>query len=138
MQHGREPEFEPPAMMRLPQVPPLKVPARRHTQFIVPPARTRYSHTEQVSVAPLLKPLATDDLFMPLPVTPPVTTQHQRWERTPYPTNLSMPGTPFGEFVPARTRNREVSNGEVLLGCAFLMLAGVIALVLLVYISSAR
>lgn len=129
----RQPEFELPAIMRLPQVPPLKVPARRQTQFIVLPSPAHY--TEQVPVTP---PIAPENvLFMPAPVTPPVTSQPQTWMRTPYPANQSITGKPVKGFVPASKRCRDVGNGEFLLGCAFLVVVGLLALGLLVWLSSA-
>ena len=137
----RQPEFELPAIMRLPQVPPLKVPARRQTQFIVPPSPARY--TEQVPVTPPLAP--ENELFMPVPVTPPVTppvippvtSRPQTWMRRPYPVNQSITGIPVKGFIPTGRRSRDVGNGEFLLGCAFLIVMGLLALGLLVWLSSA-
>jgi hypothetical protein len=129
----RQPEFELPAIMRLPQVPPLKVPARRQTQFIVPPSPVRY--TEQVPVTPPIAP--ENGLFMPVPVTPPVISQPQKWMRTPYPANQSITGIPMKGFIPTGRRSRDVGDGEFLLGCAFLILVGLLALGLLVWLSSA-
>jgi len=129
-----QPEFELPSILRLPQVPPLKVPARRQTQFIVPPSPARY--TEQVPVTPPLAP--ENDLFMPVPVTPPVTSQPQAWIRTPSPANQSIAGTPVKGFIPTGRRSREVGNGEFLLGCAFLIIMGLLAWGLLAWLSSAR
>ncbi len=83
MPQDTQPEFEWPARMRLPQVPPLKVPARRQTQFMARPDPVRY--TEQVPVTPPLAP--ENDLFMPVPVTPPLTHQPQRWIGAPDPLN---------------------------------------------------
>src|SRR5450759_86863 len=120
----RQPEFELPAIMRLPQVPPLKVPARRQTQFIVPPSPARY--TEQVPVTPPIAP--ENALFMPVPVTPPITSQPQKWMRAPYPANQSITGIPMKGFVPTGRRSRDVGNGEFLLGCAFLIVVGLLAL----------
>ena len=129
----RQPEFELPPLLRLPQVPPLKVPTRRQTQFIVPPSPARY--TEQVPVTP---PLALDnDLFMPVPVTPPLISQPQRWVRVPYLVNQSITGVPVRSFVPTVRRSRDVGNGEFLLGCALLIVLGLIAFGLLVWVSSA-
>ena len=130
----RQPEFELPAIMRLPQVPPLKVPARRQTQFIVPPSPARY--TEQVPVTPSIAP--ENDLFMPVPVTPPATSQPQKWMRAPYPANQSITGIPTKWFVPTERRSRNVGTSEFLLGCAFLIVVGLLALGLLVWLSSAR
>ena len=79
MPQNTQPEFEWPAILRLPQVPPLKVPTRRQTQFMARPAPVRY--TEQVPVAPPLAP--ENDLFMPVPVTPPLTHQPHIWMRAP-------------------------------------------------------
>jgi hypothetical protein len=115
----------------------LKVPARRQTQFILPPSPARY--TEQVPVTP---PIALEnDLFMPVPVTPPVTPpvviQPQKWMRNPYPANQSITGIPVRGFIPTSRRPREVGNGEFLLGCAFLIVLGLLALGLVVWISSA-
>ncbi len=134
MPQDMQPEFEWPAILRLPQVPPLKVPARRQTQFIVPPLPTRY--TGQVPVTPSIAP--ENDLFMPVPVTPPVASQPQKWMRTPYPANQSITSMPVKGFIPTRKRSREVGNGEFLLGCAFLLVVGLLALGLLVWLSSAR
>jgi len=134
MPQGMQPEFELPSILRLPQVPPLKVPARRQTQFIVPPSPARY--TEQVPVTPPLAP--ENDLFMPVPVTPPVTSQPQAWIRTPSPANQSIAGTPVKGFIPTGRRSREVGNGEFLLGCAFLIIMGLLAWGLLAWLSSAR
>ena len=134
MPQGMQPEFELPSILRLPQVPPLKVPARRQTQFIVPPSPARY--TEQVPVTPPLAP--ENDLFMPVPVTPPVTSQPQAWIRTPSPANQSIAGTPVKGFIPTGKRSREVGNGEFLLGCAFLIIMGLLAWGLLAWLSSAR
>ena len=129
----RQSEFELPAILRLPQVPPLKVPARRQTQFIVRPSPVRY--TEQVPVTPPIAP--ENDLFMPVPVTPPVVYQPQEWMRMPYPANQSITGIPMKGFIPTGRRSREVGNGEFLLGCAFLIVVGLLALGLVVWISSA-
>ncbi len=129
----RQPEFELPAILRLPQVPPLKVPARRQTQFIVRPSPVRY--TEQVPVTPPLAP--ENDLFMPVPVTPPVISQPQKWMRAPSPANQSTTGIPLKGFIPTARRSRDVENGEFLLGCAFLIVMGLLALGLVVWISSA-
>ncbi len=134
MPQGMQPEFELPSILRLPQVPPLKVPARRQTQFIVPPSPARY--TEQVPVTPPLAP--QNDLFMPVPVTPPVTVQPQAWIRTPSPANQCITGTAVKGFIPTGRRSREVGNGEFLLGCAFLIIMGLLALGLLTWLSSAR
>jgi hypothetical protein len=129
-----QPEFEWPPIMRLPQVPPLKVPARRQTQFMVLPAPTR--STEQV---PVTLPIAPEnDLFIPVPVTPPVTSQPQTWMRTPAPANQSITDMPVKGFIPAGRRSRAVGNGEFLLGCAFLIVMGLLALGLLTWLSSAR
>ena len=126
----REPEFELPAILRLPQVPPLKVPARRHTQFIVPPSRA----TEQVPVTP---PIALDnDLFMPVPVTPPLISPPQQWMRSSYPVNHNLTGMPVRGFIPTSRRSRDVGNGEFLLGCAFLIVMGLLAFALVVWLSS--
>jgi hypothetical protein len=133
MQQGEQPKFELPARLRLPQVPPLKVPARRQTQFIIPPSPARY--TEQIPVTP--PPIATRDFIVRVPVTPPITSLQQAWVRTPYPANLSIPGTPMKEFVPTSKRARNTSNGEVLLGCVCLIVAGLVALGLLIWLSSA-
>lgn len=122
-----QPGFEPPAMMRLPQVPPIKIPARRQSQFIVPPTST----SRPIESSPLPHQLGpyTEQL--------PVARQQQTWIRTPYPINLSMPGKSIKGFVPATKRSREASNSEVLLGCAFLIVAGLVALALLFYLSNA-
>jgi hypothetical protein len=131
---GKQPEFEMPAILRLPQVSPLKVPARRQTQFIVPPSPACY--TEQVPVTP---PIVLDnDLFMPVPITPPITSQAQRWIRVPYPANQSITGIPIKGFIPTGKRSRDMGNGEVLLGCAFLIVVGLLALGLLIWLSAAR
>ena len=129
----RQPEFELPSIMRLPQVPPLKVPARRQTQFIVRPSPVRY--TEQVPVTPPMAP--ENDLFMPVPVTPPVASQSQTWMRIPYPANQSITGIAVKGFIPTGKRSRDVGNGEFLLGCAFLIVVGLLALGLLTWLSSA-
>ncbi len=120
MPQGIQPEFELPAILRLPQVPPLKVPARRQTQFIAPPSPVRY--TEQVPVIPKIAP--ENALFMPMPVTPPIISQPQTWIRSPY-------------FIPTGKRSRNVGTGEILLGCAFLIMVGLLALGLLFWLSSA-
>jgi hypothetical protein len=133
MPQGMQPEFELPAITRLPQVPPLKVPARRQTQFIVPPSPERY--TEQVPVTLSIAP--ENDLFMPVPVTPPVADQPQTWMRMPYPANQSITGIPVKGFIPTGKRSREVGSGEFLLGCAFLIVMGLLALGLLIWLSSA-
>ncbi len=133
MPQGIQPEFELPAILRLPQVPPLKVPARRQTQFIAPPSPARY--TEQVPVTPQIAP--GNALFMPMPVTPPVISQPQTWIRSPYPANLSIPGSPIKSFIPTGKRSRNVGTGEILLGCAFLIVVGLLALGLLFWLSSA-
>lgn len=133
MPQGIQPEFELPAILRLPQVPPLKVPARRQTQFIAPPPPVRY--TEQVPVTPQMAP--EDALFMPMPATPPVISQPQTWIRSPYPANSSIPGTPTRGFIPTGKRSRNASNSEILLGCAFLIVVGLLALALLFWLSSA-
>src|SRR5579864_6781334 len=83
MPQDMQPEFEWPAILRLPQVPPLKVPVRRQTQFMARPVPVR--DTEQVPVTPPLAP--ETDLFMPVPVTPPLTHQPKRWMRSPEPIN---------------------------------------------------
>jgi hypothetical protein len=133
MPQGMQPEFELPPITRLPQVPPLKVPARRQTQFIVPPPPVRY--TGDVPVTPPIAP--ENDLFMPVPVTPPVTSQHQTWMRRPYPANQSITGMPVKGFIPTGKRSRDVGNGEFLLGCAFLIVMGLLAFGLLAWLSSA-
>ena len=130
---GKQPEFELPPILHLPQVPPLKVTARRQTQFIVPPSPSHY--TEQVPVTP---PIAPDNyLFMPVPITPPLTSQPQRWMRVPYPANSSITGIPIKGFVPTVRRPRDVGNGEFLLGCALLIVLGLIAFGMLLWVSSA-
>ena len=137
MPQDTQPEFEWPAIVRLPQVPPLKVPARRQTQFIVPPSPTRY--TEELPVTPPLAP--ENDLFIPVPVTPPLIDRPREWMRTPVLTNLttqSMTNMPVRGFIPTSKKSREVGNGEFLLGCAFLIIMGLLALGLLVWLSSAR
>lgn len=134
MPHDSQPEFELPPVLRLPQVPPLKVPARRQTQFMARPAPARY--TEQVPVTPPLAP--ENDLFMPVPVTPPLTRQPQTWMRAPFPVNHGVSAMPPIRYIPTGRRSREVGNGEFLLGCAFLILMGLLALGLLTWLSAAR
>ena len=137
MPQDTEPEFEWPAIVRLPQVPPLKVPARRQTQFVVPLAPARY--TEEVPVTPSLAP--ENELFVPVPVTPPLINQRQAWMRTPALTNLttqSVTGMRVKGFIATGRRSREVGNGEFLLGCAFLIIMGLLALGVLVWLSSVR
>ena len=177
-----QPEFELPAILRLPQVPPLKVPARRQTQFMARPAPVR--HTEPVPVTPPLAP--ETDLFIPVPVTPPMSQQPQTWIRTPNPANRGgirasiLPGEksdacrdanhrvrpgsalarsgrdesrPYrrpqgwisdavhmsvGGYIPTGRRSREIGNGELLLGCAFLILMGLLALGLVTWLSTVR
>ena len=153
-----QPEFEWPAILRLPQVPPLKVPARRQTQFIARPAPIRY--TEQVPTTPSLAP--ENDLFLPVPVTPPLTHQPHIWMRTPDPVNRGdirvsilpdeksrpyshaqgwisgLTSMPVRRYIPTGRRSRDVGNGEFLLGCAFLIFMAVLALGLLTWLSSAR
>lgn len=144
-----QPEFELPAILRLPQVPPLKVPVRRQSQFMACPTPVRSTeqvpttpslapmrYTEQVPVTPSLAP--ENDLFMPVPITPPLTHRPQEWMRTPYPANHSITGMPMPGFVPTGRRSRDVGNGEFLLGCAFLILMALLALGLLTWLSSAR
>jgi hypothetical protein len=131
MPQGPQPEFEWPAMLRLPQVPPLKVPARRQTQFIVPPSPPRCN--EQVPVTPPISP--ENDLFIPVPVTPPIVIQPQRWMRTPTPANQSITGIRMKGFIPTGRRSRDVGNSEFLLGCAFLILMGLLALGLLAWLA---
>ena len=152
-------EFEWPAMLRLPQVPPLKVPARRQTQFVARPVPVRY--TEQVPVMPPLAP--ETDLFIPVPVTPPLTHQPQRWMHAPDPANhddssassflsdekshpyrlpqswiSSAAHAPVRRYIPTGRRSRDVGNGEFLLGCAFLIFMALMALGLLTWLSAAR
>ena len=134
MPQDNQPEFELPPVLRLPQVPPLKVPARRRTQFIVPPSPTRY--TEQVPATPPLAP--ENELFVPIPVTPPLPRQSQAWTRTPYPVYQSRTGMPLRAFVPTGRRSREVGNGEFLLGCALLMFVGLLTLALLTWLVVAK
>jgi hypothetical protein len=135
MPQDTQPEFELPPILRLPQVPPLKVPARRQTQFMARPAPARY--TEQVPVTPPIAP--ENDLFMPVPVTPPLTDQAQTWMRRPDLVNhIGVTGMPVRRYVPTGRRSRDVGNGEFLLGCAFLILMGLLALGLLTWLSSAR
>ena len=134
MPQDTQPEFELPAILRLPQVPPLKVPARRQTRFMARPAPVRY--TEQVPVTPPLAP--ESDLFMPVPVTPPLTQQSQIWMRTPDPANRGITGIPVRGYIPVGRRSRDVGNGEFLLGCAFLILMGLLALGLLTWLSAVR
>lgn len=134
MPQDSQPEFELPSVLRLPQVPPLKVPARRQTRFIARPAPVRY--TEQVPVTPPLAP--EDDLFMPVPVTPPLTQQPQAWVHAPEPVNRGVTGMPVRRYIPTSGRSREVGNGEFLLGCAFLILMGLLAFGLLTWLSAAR
>ena len=135
MPQDAQPEFEWPAILRLPQVPPLKVPARRQTQFIERPAPVRY--TEKVPTTPPLAP--ENDLFMPVPVTPPLTHQPQRRMRVP---DTVMHGgiahVPVRSYIPTGRRSRDVGNGEFLLGCAFLIFMAVLALGLLTWLSTAR
>ena len=133
---GKQPEFELPAILRLPQVPPLKVPARRQTQFIVPPSPAPVRYTEQVPATPPIAP--ESDLFMPVPNTPPITISAQAWLRVPYPANSSITGIPIKGFIPTGKRSRDMGNGEVLLGCAFLIVVGLIAFGLLVWVAAAR
>lgn len=139
MPQDAQSEFEWPAILRLPQVPPLKVPARRQTQFIARPAPIRY--TEEVSV-PTTPPLAPEnDLFMPVPVTPPLTHQPQLRMRIPAPVNpagITVTGRPVRSYIPTERRARDVGNGEFLLGCAFLIFMALLALGLLTWLSSAR
>ncbi|HVB75157.1 MAG TPA: hypothetical protein VNE38_16525 [Ktedonobacteraceae bacterium] len=136
MQHGTQPNFEPP-VMRLPQVPPLKVPARRQTQFIIPPSPSPAPYTEQIPAMPSVPPVPlTRDFIIRVPVTPPITRQ-QTWVRTPNPAHMSIRAAPVTTFVPTIKRSREAGSGEVLLGCAFLLLAGLLALALLYYLSIA-
>lgn len=133
MLQDSQPEFELPAMMRLPQVPPLKVPTRRQAQCIVsPPA----CYEGRVPVTPPIAP--ENDLFMPLPVTPPVASQQRALVRIPYPANRSITRIPVKGFISTGKRSREVGNGEFLLGCAFLFMTGLLALGLLTWLSSAR
>ncbi len=137
MPQDAQPEFEWPAILRLPQVPPLKVPARRQTQFMTRPAPVRY--TEQVPVTPSLAP--ENDPFMPVPVTPPLTHQPQLRLRVPDPINIggiTVTGRSVRSYVPTGRRSRDVGNGEFLLGCAFLILMAVLAVGLLTWLSSAR
>ena len=132
MPQGMQPEFEWPAILRLPQVPPLKVPARRQTQFIVAPSPARYN--EQVPVTPPIAP--ENDLFLPVPVTPPiVVSRPQTWMRTPAPANQSITGMPIKGFIPTSRRSRDVGNGEFLLGCAFLIVTALLALGLLAWLA---
>ncbi|HEY6540361.1 MAG TPA: hypothetical protein VIZ18_05460 [Ktedonobacteraceae bacterium] len=135
MQQDTQPEFEWPAILRLPQVPPLKVPARRQTQFMTRPAPVRY--TEQVPVTPPIAP--ENDLFMPVPITPPLSHQTQTWMRASSPANRgSIAAMPVRRYIPTGRRSRDVGNGEFLLGCAFLILMGLLALGLLTWLSAAR
>jgi hypothetical protein len=135
MPQDTQPEFEWPPKMRLPQVPLLKVPLRRKTQFIVPPSPGRY--TEEVPVMPPLAP--EDDLFIPVPVTPPLISRPQRWMPTPPAlTSRSMTGVPLKGYVPTGRRSRTVGNGEFLLGCAFLIVMALLALGVLTWLSSVR
>jgi len=135
MPQDTQPEFEWPAILRLPQVPPLKVPARRQTQFMARPAPVRY--TEQVPVTPSLAP--ENDLFMPVPVTPPLTHQPRIQMRASNPVNHGdITGMPVRRYIPTAGRSRSVGNGEFLLGCAFLIFVAVLALGLLTWLSAAR
>lgn len=118
MSQDTQPECERPAILRLPQVPPLKVPARRQTRFMARPSPVRY--TEQV------------------PVTPPLTQQPQGWVRAPSLVNRSVTGVPVREYIPTSGRSRVVGNGEFLLGCAFLILMGLLAFGLLTWLSATR
>jgi hypothetical protein len=134
MSQDSQPEFELLSVLRLPQVPPLKVSARRQTRFMARPAPVRY--TEQVPVTPPLAP--ENDLLMPVPVTPPLTQQPQTWMRAPSPVNRGIATTPMRGYIPTGGRSREVGNGEFLLGCAFLILMGLLAFGLLTWLSAAR
>lgn len=139
MPQDAQPEFEWPAILRLPQVPPLKVPARRQTQFIAPPAPVRYTEQVQVPVTPSLAP--ENDPFRPVPVTPPLTYQPQWRMRAPEPVNIggiTVTGRPIRSYIPTGRRSRDVGNGEFLLGCAFLFFMALLALGLLTWLSVAR
>jgi hypothetical protein len=98
----------------------------------VPPSPSRY--TEQIPVTLLTTP--AHDFFKRMPVTPPLVSQQHRI-RSPHPANQSIPATQIRAFVPARKRRREAGNGEILLGCAFLIVIGLLALALLFYLSTA-
>lgn len=183
MPQDTQPEFELPPRLRLPQVPPLKVPARRQTQFIARPSPVR--STEEVPVTPPLAP--ETDLFIPVPITPPLTGQPQAWLRAsdrvvdrediktsilpvekladcrdamnnvrsapapawgeryssrpysqPYGWKYGTTHTPVRGFIPTGRRSREIGNGEFLLGCAFLIFMGLLAMGLLTWLSAAR
>src|SRR5579864_7151834 len=135
MPQDMQPEFEWPAILRLPQVPPLKVPARRQTQFMARPTPVRY--TEQVPVTPPLAP--EKDLFMPVPVTPPLTHQPHIRMRASDPVNRGgITAMPVRRYIPTGRRSRDVGNGEFLLGCAFLLLIALLALGLLTWLAAAR
>src|SRR5260370_22147785 len=133
MPQGIQPEFELPAILRLPQVPPLKVPVRRQTQFIAPPSPVRY--TEQVPITPQIAP--ENALFMPMPPTPPLISHTQTWIRSPYPANLSIPGSPIKGFIPTGKRSRHVGNGDMLLRPPFLIVSALLALAVLSLLSAA-
>ncbi len=137
MPEDTQPEFEWPTILRLPQVPPLKVPARRQTQFMAQPTPVRY--TEAVPVTPPLAP--ENDLFMPVPVTPPLIHQPHRQMSVPETVNLGgimVTGRPLRRYVPTGRRSRDVGNGEFLLGCVFLIVMMLLVLGLLTWLSAAR
>ena len=135
MSQDIQPEFEWPAILRLPQVPPLKVPARRRAQFIARPAEVH--STEQVPMTPPLAP--EDDLFMSVPVTPPLSYQPQPGMRLFDRANRAdIPAMVVRRSIPSARRSRDVGNGEFLLGCAFLFFVALLALGLLTWLSTVR
>jgi hypothetical protein len=131
--------------MRLPQVPPLKVVARRQFRqpSIIEPS-TAYSLPMIEPVTP--RPIYHEDYttfqpsISPLPVTPPLRASRFEWKRTRSPGDISTPGIPVtvSRLVPTRRRRRELRAGEILLGCGMLMLVGVLLVALLYFISAAH
>ena len=130
-------------MVRLPQVPPLKIAARRQFRkpYVIDPS-TAYSLPMVDPVTPRPGYREHYTTFQPsipaLPSTPPVS--RFRWSRTRSPVHPSMPGIPvtISRMVPARRQRRDMGAGEIFMGCGMLMLVGILLIVLLYFLSAAR
>lgn len=131
-----QPDFIPPSIIRLPQIPPAEVSLKRRGQLNPLNRDHQPSIPGQVNVTP--KPGQPWTIGESLPATPPAALPRQAPARTPYPHSLSTPGYPrAGKYATGKTRRKEPGTGELLLGCGVLLAAGLLVVVLLYYLSAA-
>jgi hypothetical protein len=128
-----QPFITPPLKAQLPQTPPEQAPVQ---QYVYIATIQRFPVSEQGKSTPLPQPPSMVPRWPPH--TPPVAEQGHTPARLFYIWPLNMPRYEARQQHPHKARSEGPGVGETLLGCGMLLVAGILMLMLLYYLSAAR